>query len=149
MTSPLPDRGARYWPAAAAADAALILLFAGLGRDAHARGLDVGGLLGTAWPFLAAAAVAWAALRLRRRPLRLWPQAVALWLVTSLLGMGLRWLSGGGTALSFQLVTLAVLGAFLLGWRLLAAAVIRGRARRGSDRLSGRTSARSSSKGTP
>lgn len=149
MTSPAPSRTARFWPAAAAADAALILLFAGLGRDTHARGLDVGGLLGTAWPFLAAAALAWAGLRLQRGPLRLWPHAVVLWLVTSLLGMGLRWLGGGGTALSFQLVTLGVLGAFLLGWRLLAAAVIRGRARHGSDRLGDRTSARSSSKGTP
>ena len=40
---------------AACADAALILVFAAIGRDAHQRGDVVIGVFSTAWPFLAGA----------------------------------------------------------------------------------------------
>jgi hypothetical protein len=40
-----------------------------------------------------------------------------VWLVTVVLGLVLRVVTGGGFAWSFALVTLLVLGTFLVGWR--------------------------------
>jgi hypothetical protein len=42
----------------------------------------------------------------------------------------LRVVAGQGTAVAFVLVALAFLGLFLLGWRVVAAIVIRGPGRR-------------------
>ncbi len=65
-----PRHAARRTAAlAACADAALILVFAAIGRDAHQRGDIITGVFATAWPFLAGAALAWLALRVWRAPL--------------------------------------------------------------------------------
>ncbi|MGK7223174.1 DUF3054 domain-containing protein [Kocuria flava] len=104
------------WPVAAVLDVAVVLLFAALGRRAHA--LDPVGVLETAWPFLVGLVLGWVAWRLPRAPFALWPQGVALWATTVAAGMALRALTGQGTAPSFVLVTLGVLGALLLGTRL-------------------------------
>jgi hypothetical protein len=40
-----------------------------------------------------------------------------VWLVTVVLGLVLRVVTGGGFAWSFGVVTLIVLGVFLVGWR--------------------------------
>jgi Protein of unknown function (DUF3054) len=45
---------------AALLDAVLVLAFAVAGRRSHAEGVDVSGILRTAWPFLAGAAAGWA-----------------------------------------------------------------------------------------
>lgn len=105
------------WPAALVLDVLLVLVFAAVGRGAHS--LDPGGALGTAWPFLAGLLAGWAVWRLPRAPFGVWPGGVALWLTTVGAGMALRALTGEGTAPSFVLVTVAVLGVFLLGPRLL------------------------------
>lgn len=115
---------------AAAADAALILLFAAIGRDAHQRGDIITGVLLTAWPFLAGAAVSWLALRLWRGPVAVWPAGVAVWIGAVGVGMLLRAATGQVVVLPFVIVALLVVGAFLLGWRLLAVAVQRLGARR-------------------
>ncbi|WP_346958056.1 DUF3054 domain-containing protein [uncultured Arthrobacter sp.] len=115
---------------AAAADAALILLFAAIGRDAHQRGEIITGVLATAWPFLAGAAAAWLALRLWRGPLAVWPAGVAVWLGTVAVGMLLRALTGQVVVLPFVIVALLSLAVFLLGYRLLAAGARRLKARR-------------------
>jgi hypothetical protein len=105
-------------------DAAFVLLFATIGRASHREGLTVTGVLEVAWPFLVALAVGWvAAVRLRGWPVGV-PGAEVVWLVTVVLGLGLRVLSGGGFAWSFGVVTLLVLGLFLVGWRC-AVAVLR------------------------
>jgi peptidoglycan/LPS O-acetylase OafA/YrhL len=116
---------------AASADALLILLFAAIGRDAHQRAENVTGVLATAWPFLAGAAVAWLALRLWRAPLRLWPAGVAVWLGTVGVGMALRAVTGQTVVLPFIIVALLSLAVFLLGYRLVVAGVRRLRSRRG------------------
>ena len=54
---------------AAAADVVLILVFAAVGRDAHQRGDILTGVLLTAWPFLAGAALGWLVGRAWRDPL--------------------------------------------------------------------------------
>ncbi|MER2135898.1 MAG: DUF3054 domain-containing protein [Arthrobacter sp.] len=129
------NRGAGFWPALLGADVVLIVVFAALGRDTHAHGVDPAGVLLTASPFITAALAGWALLRLWHRPASLWPHGVILWLLTAAGGLALRALAGGGTAFSFQLVTFGVLGVFLLLPRLAASLVMRRRTRRDSTRL--------------
>ncbi|WP_146361927.1 DUF3054 domain-containing protein [Arthrobacter yangruifuii] len=109
----------RSWPWMLGLDLVLITVFAALGRQSHEHGLAVTGILLTALPFILACLIAWAAMRAWRRPGQLWPAGIVVWLVTAAGGLAIRALSGGGTALSFQVVTLTVLGAFLLGHRLV------------------------------
>lgn len=126
-----PDRkGTRLtiWPAALSLDVLLVLLFAGIGRNAHA--LDPAGVLGTAWPFLAGLLLGWAVWQVHRAPFAPWPRGAALWLTTVAAGMGLRVLGGEGAAPSFVFVTLGVLAVFLLGPRCLALLVRTARSRR-------------------
>ncbi|WP_192815789.1 DUF3054 domain-containing protein, partial [Arthrobacter sp. TB 26] len=103
---------------AGCADAALILIFAAVGRDAHQRGDVISGVLSTAWPFLVGAAVSWLALRLWRSPLALWPAGVAVWLGAVTVGMLLRAVTGQTVVLPFVIVALLSLGLLLLGYRL-------------------------------
>ena len=107
-------------------DACLVLLFALIGRASHVENVTVLGVLSTAWPFLVGLVLGWGAARLLRQD---WPRevvhAVPIWLVTVGAGLVLRVVSGGGGApLSFAVVATAVLGAFLLGWRALAATLL-------------------------
>ncbi|MCX6500736.1 MAG: DUF3054 domain-containing protein [Arthrobacter sp.] len=125
LTQSHPPATQRTVIAAAAADTVLILLFAAIGRDAHQRGEIITGVLATAWPFLAGAAVAWLALRLWRGPLALWPAGVAVWIGTVAVGMLLRAATGQIVVLPFVIVALLSLGVFLLGYRLLVAAARR------------------------
>jgi Protein of unknown function (DUF3054) len=117
--SPAP---AKAIVAAAALDVALILVFAAVGREAHARGDVISGVLLTAWPFLAGGAAAWLVLRAWRGPLALWPAGVGVWLGSVAGGMLLRALTGQTVVLPFVIVALISLGVLLLGYRLLAAA---------------------------
>jgi hypothetical protein len=115
------------------ADLVLILLFAGIGRDAHQRGDVVVGAFQTGWPFLAGAAIAWFCLRVWRSPLRIWPAGVAVWLGAVVFGMLLRALTGQTVVLPFVIVALLSLGVFLVGYRLIVAGIRRlsGRRQRG------------------
>jgi hypothetical protein len=117
---------------AAGADAALILAFAAIGRDAHQRGDIITGVLATAWPFLAGAAASWLVLRIWRSPLALWPSGVGVWLGTVTVGMLLRAVTGQTVVLPFVIVALLSLGLFLLGYRLVATVIRRRNIRRGS-----------------
>lgn len=116
-------RGARVRTAVLAllGDAALVLLFAGLGRSSHARDATVLGLLETAWPFLAGLAITWISARISRRPLAVVKSGIPVWLGSVAIGMILRALTGQGTALAFVIVATVTLGVFLLGWRALVA----------------------------
>lgn len=101
----------------AATDALLILAFAAIGRDAHARGDIITGVFATAWPFLAGAAIAWLAARVWRAPLALWPEGVAVWIGAVTGGMLLRAATGQSVVLPFVMVALISLAVFLLGYR--------------------------------
>ncbi|MGN6522404.1 MAG: DUF3054 domain-containing protein [Actinomycetes bacterium] len=101
-------------------DAALVLLFAALGRSAHHEAEGFLGVLATAWPFLVGVGLAWLgtwAWR-GRRPTSL-AVGIPAWLSAVVVGMLLRRSVGEGTALSFVLVATVVLGLFLVGWRVL------------------------------
>ncbi|KUM39240.1 DUF3054 domain-containing protein [Arthrobacter sp. EpRS71] len=115
----------RLWIPAAIADLLLIVLFAAIGRDAHARGDVIAGALATAWPFLAGASIAWLLTRAWRAPLAAWPAGVGIWIGAVAVGMLLRAATGQTVVLPFVLVALVTLGVFLLGYRLIAALLLR------------------------
>ncbi|MBB3156348.1 hypothetical protein FHS07_000032 [Microbacterium proteolyticum] len=111
-------------------DAALVILFAGIGRATHEG--DVFGPFGTglattAWPFLVALLVGWSITRAWRRPFAVLHTGLPVWAVTVVLGMALRALSGQGVAVAFVVVATITLGLLLLGWRGAALLVDRSR----------------------
>ena len=99
------------------ADAAVIVLFCAVGRRNHDEAMSLTGLVQTSWPFLAGLTAAWLLDRAWRRPTAARPTGINVWLGTVAIGMGLRVVTGAGTAPSFVLVATAVTGALLLGWR--------------------------------
>ncbi|MDT0203552.1 DUF3054 domain-containing protein [Nocardioides sp. AE5] len=105
---------------ALAVDALLVVVFAAIGRAEHERGNAILGALTTAWPFLVGLAVGWILVRqLGRRWALDLGAGITIWISTVFLGMVLRQVSGQGTAFSFIVVATLVLGAFLLGARLV------------------------------
>jgi len=108
-------------------DAALVLVFALVGRASHGEGLL--GILTTWWPFLGGLAIGWLVLRAWRSPRRIVWTGVGVWLFTVAGGMLLRIASGQGVQLSFIIVATIVLGVFLLGWRAIALLAARTRRR--------------------
>ncbi len=124
-----PDSGVpRAAAAAFVVDAALVVLFAAIGRRSHAESGAVLGVLLTAWPFLAGTVAGWvvAVAWRRRAPLGV-RDGIPVWVCAVAVGMLLRVATGAGTAFSFVVVATVVLGGFLLGWRALAALVRRRR----------------------
>jgi hypothetical protein len=111
-----------------ALDAALIVLFAAIGRRSHGETSALPGIVITAWPFLAGMAAGWlvSLSAFHRAPLRL-RDGIAVWLCTVAIGMLLRSLTNAGTAPSFIVVATVFLGAGLLCWRALAVLITRHR----------------------
>ncbi|QAY60572.1 DUF3054 domain-containing protein [Microbacterium protaetiae] len=107
------------------ADIVIVLVFAIIGRASHGEHLDLGGIATTAWPFLAALLVGWAALFAWRAPTRPVRTGLPLWAVTLAGGMLLRVASAQGTALPFILVAGVFLLLTLVGWRVVAALLAR------------------------
>jgi hypothetical protein len=108
-----------------ALDVVSVLLFVGIGRSVHTKGLTVAGMASTSWPFLSGMALGWLGARAWRRPADMVPSGLAAWLGCVAVGMVLRVVSGQGTAAAFVLVALGFLGATMLGWRLACVAVTR------------------------
>lgn len=112
---------------ALAADAVAVVVFAAVGRLDHDQPGDLLGLAATVAPFAAGLGAAWATPLVRAAPAGLRAGAVVL-TATAGLGLALRAAFTGRLPVTFAVVTVGVLGALLLGWRLIAVAV----ARRGS-----------------
>jgi hypothetical protein len=110
-------------------DAAVICLFAAIGRSSHGETGALLGVVTTAWPFLAGITAGWLIFLLvfRRVPLQV-RDGIPIWLCAVAIGMVLRSLTNAGTALPFIVVATLFLGVALLGWRALAAPMIRRRA---------------------
>ena len=118
---------------AAGLDAGLVLLFVVIGRANHG-GEGLLGVLGTWWPFLVGLLVAWLLLRAWRTPFSIVWTGLGVWLITVLVGMLLRVATGQGVQTSFVVVTVIVIGVFLLGWRAIALLVRRLRHRSAAPR---------------
>ncbi len=114
--------------AAAALDAALVLVFVLIGRASHNEGLA--GVLSTWWPFLVGLTIGWLVGRAWRHPHAIVWTGLVIWLFTAVGGLAVRALVGQGVQPSFAIVTMLVLGAFVLGWRLLWMLVRRARSSR-------------------
>ena len=110
-------------------DAALVVVFATIGRGSHAEGLDVTGIWGTAWPFVAGLALGWLAALAWRTPLAVWPTGVVVWAGALVGGMLLRVATGDGAAPAFVIVAALTLALLLLGWRVVAQLLLRLRSR--------------------
>ncbi|MBD9699091.1 DUF3054 domain-containing protein [Flavimobilis sp. GY10621] len=108
-------------------DLLAVLVFAFVGRRTHEHGLDVAGVLSTAWPFAVGLLAGWLVARAWRRPLAPWSTGLVVWAFAWGLGMALRAGTGGGTAPAFVLVALGFLGLTLVGWRAVATLVGRRR----------------------
>ncbi|MFG2085372.1 MULTISPECIES: DUF3054 domain-containing protein [unclassified Spirillospora] len=101
-------------------DVGCVLVFVAIGRATHEDAASFTGYVTTVWPFLVGAGAGWIAGRAWRRPEALVPAGVAVWATTVAAGMGLRALSGDGTAVAFVIVASVFLGSTMLGWRLAA-----------------------------
>lgn len=111
---------------ALAVDLACVVAFAVAGRGSHEPGASAWVVLAIAWPFAVAVVVAHAGLLVAgRRSVALHPGGTAVVLVTYVLGMALRHLSGRGLAPGFLVVALVFLAVTLLGWRGAVALVRR------------------------
>ncbi|MCT2086427.1 DUF3054 domain-containing protein [Microbacterium enclense] len=109
-------------------DAALVVVFAAIGRATHdgdVLGPAGSGLATTAWPFLVGLLLGWAVSIGWRRPLAPLRTGLPVWAVTLVVGMLLRALSGQGIAVAFMIVAGITLLLFLVGWRAIAALVAR------------------------
>lgn len=111
-------------------DVGCVLVFSALGRRSHDEGLDVAGVVTTAWPFLIGTILGWVASRGWRHPTAVAPTGVIVWLSTVVVGMLLRKASSAGVAASFIVVASVVTALLLLGWRAAAHSGMRLAARR-------------------
>lgn len=100
-------------------DLALIVVFTVIGRASHTETLDLAGIATTAWPFVTAGAIGSLASR-RMSGGRWWLEGLLCCVITVVLGMLLRGLTGGGTAPAFVLVATLTLAVLLIGWRGIA-----------------------------
>lgn len=114
-------------------DAALVLAFAAIGRASHDSDIWAG-LGQTAWPFLVGLAVGWVVTVAWRAPAAPMRTGLGVWAATVVVGMLLRAASSQGTAVPFVIVAGVTLFAALVGWRLVAALVRRGRRVRAENR---------------
>jgi Protein of unknown function (DUF3054) len=112
--------------ASLAADLALVVVFAAIGRASHDEAV-LSGLWITAWPFLAGLALGWLATFAWRAPAAPVRTGLGVWAVTVIGGMLLRAASDQGVAVAFVIVASVTLLLLLVGWRVVAALVARRR----------------------
>jgi hypothetical protein len=115
-------------PLAFLLDLVLLLAFVLIGRASHDENPVLGALV-TLWPFATGLVVGWLVSRAWRKPLALVRSGIPIWIATVAIGMILRVVSAQGIKPSFVVVATIVLAIFLLGWRAIAALVVRRRAR--------------------
>jgi hypothetical protein len=122
-----PSRTPAGFAATVGIDLLAVIVFVIIGRASHGEGIL--GLLVTLWPFAVGLLVGHVlALVLGQRETRSIRWAgIVVWISTVVVGMVLRAVSGQGVQLSFVIVTVLVLAALLLGWRVVAWLIARRR----------------------
>ncbi|MFN3602264.1 MAG: DUF3054 domain-containing protein [Dietzia sp.] len=110
-------------------DAVSVMVFATFGRGAHAEGLGIGQVWGTAWPFLVGLVLGWVVVLAARRDPATVRSGVLVWLATLVGGMLIRGLGDGRVPhWSFIMVAAIATAVFLVGWRAVRAVLTRRRA---------------------
>lgn len=104
-------------------DVVLVVVFAAAGRSTHEHGTAAGQVLGTAWPFLAGTGIGWLLARAWQRPLAV-RTGLIVWVATWAVGMGLRAVTGEGTAGPFLAVAAVFLG-LSAAWRAVLGVLAR------------------------
>lgn len=104
-----------------ALDAVAVIVFVAIGRLQHDGGaaFDLGDALTTLWPFVGGLLIAAVVIAVARGTYASLAIGGYVAVITAACGLALRYASGQGIALSFAIVTTVVLGALMLGWRLL------------------------------
>ena len=130
FTASAPARaplGARQYPGgmfrslgALVGDLLVVLLFVAFGLIQHGTPLTTQNIFLVGWPFALGVLLGHLAIRAWRAPFRLWPHGVFVWAITVATTMALRTLFSAGTEVSFIIVTAAVTGVLMLGWRAAA-----------------------------
>ncbi len=124
----------RAWLLPLLLDLVCVLAFAAAGKGSHEPGRSEWVVLAIVWPFALAVLVAHAGLRARGvAPGTVRPAGLVVLVVTYVLGMVLRVVSGRGIAVGFLVVAAIFLAVTLLGWRAVAAVLARRRAQVGTD----------------
>jgi Protein of unknown function (DUF3054) len=106
---------------AAIADLCAVTIFVLVGRASHHEALSLTGFLTTAWPFIIGVVGGYIGAMLTR-----WPPAglrggAVVLVKTLIIGLALRYgVQRDGTPFPFIVVTVLVLTALMLGWRLVA-----------------------------
>jgi hypothetical protein len=119
---------------AALADVLLIVIFVSIGLHAHGHHETVSNLASVSGPFLLGAVVGWGVLRTWRNPFDPLRAGALVAVIAVAIGQIVRVIVGQGTAVAFILVSLVVLIAFLAGWRILLAVLMRPTATRNQSR---------------
>ena len=101
-------------------DLLVVLLFVAIGMIQHGTPLTLQNVFLVGWPFALGVLLGHLAIRAWRAPFRLWPHGVFVWAITVATTMALRTLFSAGTEVSFIIVTAAVTGVLMLGWRAAA-----------------------------
>jgi hypothetical protein len=110
----------RRWLWPLVADLACVLALAMGGKGTHDAGESAWVVLAIAWPFALAAGLASLWLTSRGRHIRrTWPEGAIVLVVTYVLGMLLRAISGRGLAPGFLVVAAIFLAFTMLGWRVV------------------------------
>ena len=101
------------------ADVALVVIFTFALRLSHEQSVDPASIVDNAWPHLAGLAIGWLVTRSWRRTLTL-TSSLGIWFCTVFIGLAIRYTADPEVRMSSLIVTVFVLGFFLVGWRLLA-----------------------------
>jgi peptidoglycan/LPS O-acetylase OafA/YrhL len=109
------------------ADLVAVMIYVTVGRSSHDESLAVSGLFDTAWPFLIGIVGGYIGIALTRWPALSLRGGAVITVKTLVIGLVLRYgVAKDGTEFSFVVVTVLVLSVLMLGWRLIAAAVLSG-----------------------
>jgi uncharacterized membrane protein (UPF0136 family) len=101
-------------------DLAIVVVFVAIGRSSHHHGLKPNGMISTLWPFVLGLAVGWIFNIRRRRSGATLRSGVEIGLITVVIGMLARVVSGQGTAFTFIVVATVFLVGLMVVWRYLS-----------------------------
>jgi hypothetical protein len=119
-------RGLGVIAASAAADLAAVAIYVLVGRLSHDESVSASGLLSTGWPFLIGIVGGYIGIALTRWPALSLRGGAVITVKTFVIGLVLRYgVAEDATPFSFVVVTIVVLAALMLGWRIVTLAVLR------------------------